>query len=638
MLVRSSRLRSFRSRFRIWTLTLVAGLLLGTGAVSAPAAAQLAAEEGPSVPLRLAPPSVDARSVEAPPARVAESFGVAPLAEMAAARDGALDELRALAAHNRSGARPLQNGFSRPLPAPQRVRFDRAMARDAAGMHDGGAFLRFGGTTAVWGTEVRVEDAYRIRLHLDDVRLPENARLWVYGRDGTARGPFGRELVDDGALWTPSVAGPVIRLEVELPASALNGAGETPGFTVDRVLETVRLDAAGAPLPSEPTPFPAAQDTSCIEDLSCHDQNDFPVIDAASFGIAQLLFVQGGGQFACTGGLLNDVEATNTPWLLTANHCIASQSAASSLEATWDWRTASCDGPEPPRSGQVMSNGATLITTSPDTDHTLLRLNSIPPGRAFLGWNAATPTRDLPTDTKYHRIHHPAPEGILQPQRYTQFERIADDDILTCPLGEGDPQVNDPDVFIHTVQVLGGDFGGSSGAPLMLDNGQVVGQLFGACGPAPLEGCDDRNNNLDGAFYQAFNTDPVLEATLQNEDDPLPPGDLWLTTAEQPGFEFQVEITPPASPVVTGAKEDQCIVEALCVSGALAGRPEVFVKIIGPRPNGFLWVQISRFTPSQVEVWVRQVSTGEVNYYLLDPVDPASDDVSGLQDRDAFTP
>ena len=83
---------------------------------------------------------------------------------------------------------------------------------------------------------------------------------------------------------------------------------------------------------------------------------------------------------------------------------------------------------------------------------------------------------------------------------------------------------------------------------------------------------------------------------------------------------------------------DLCIPETLCIHGALAGRPEVFLKLIGPRPNGFLWVQAARFTPSQVELWVEQTATGTVRYYQLAPIGPTADDVSGLQDRQAFAP
>lgn len=497
----------------------IGGLAFASAAPAAPPASAPMWVEPPARALRATAPD--------PPARIAESFGVAPLAELAAARDGAPDELRALVAHNRSGGRPLQNGFSRPLPVPRRVRFDGSMA-GAAGRHDGGAFLRSGGARAVWGAEVRVEEAHRLRLHLDNVRLPAGTRLWVYGRDGVASRPFGLELRHEDGLWTPSVGGPVLRLEVELPAEALDRppepgprgrAADPYGFVIDRVAELVRLDPRGTPLAneSEPIPWPAARDTGCIEDLSCHDASEFSVIDAASLAIAQLLFMEGRASYACTGGLLTDFGQTGTPWLLTAHHCVSTQEAASSLEATWDWRTSSCDGPEPPRSTRPTSHGATLITSRNDTDHSLLRLLAVPPGRAFLGWHAEHPVNLFPLSTPFHRIHHPAPDGILQPQRYTRFERIADGDIKVCPLGPDDPPVNDPAQFLHTRQVVGGDFGGSSGAPILLGNGQVVGQLFGACGPAPQDGCDVRNDTLDGAFYESFHSDATLRSALRNK-------------------------------------------------------------------------------------------------------------------------
>ena len=118
------------------------------------------------------------------------------------------------------------------------------------------------------------------------------------------------------------------------------------------------------------------------------------------------------------------------------------------------------------------------------------------------------------------------------------------------------------------------------------------------------------------------------------QGDPTPPYSTWLRAPALPGFEIQVRI----GGVTQGARETQCIVETICASGALAGRPEIFFKVIGPRPNGFLWTQISRFTPSLVEVWVRQLSTGAIRYYRLSGVGPGSDDVSGLQDRTAFLP
>ena len=81
-----------------------------------------------------------------------------------------------------------------------------------------------------------------------------------------------------------------------------------------------------------------------------------------------------------------------------------------------------------------------------------------------------------------------------------------------------------------------------------------------------------------------------------------------------------------------------CVPETLCIAGALPTRTETFLRVIGPRPNGYLWPQIVRFTVAQVEVWVEQLSSGQVNYYLLPALPPNTDELSGLVDRTGFLP
>lgn len=111
----------------------------------------------------------------------------------------------------------------------------------------------------------------------------------------------------------------------------------------------------------------------------------------------------------------------------------------------------------------------------------------------------------------------------------------------------------------------------------------------------------------------------------------------WLTSAEVPDFRFRVRITAGASSFA-GAREASCQPDTLCVSGAVPGRPEVFLRVLGPRPNGFLWPTIVRFTPSRVEVEVEQLSSGESKTYVLPAVPPGVDDLPGLQDRTGFQP
>jgi len=124
------------------------------------------------------------------------------------------------------------------------------------------------------------------------------------------------------------------------------------------------------------------------------------------------------------------------------------------------------------------------------------------------------------------------------------------------------------------------------------------------------------------------------------DGEPPPPGDGWLTTPDIPGFRFRVEITSGgATPVEQPVRrEAACIPETLCVSGAVPGRSELFVRIVGPKGNGKLWPTLVRFTTSTVEVWVEQIATGEIRHYRLEGATPGSSDLTGLFDRDGFEP
>lgn len=117
--------------------------------------------------------------------------------------------------------------------------------------------------------------------------------------------------------------------------------------------------------------------------------------------------------------------------------------------------------------------------------------------------------------------------------------------------------------------------------------------------------------------------------------DPAPPYATWITSSETPGFRFQVQITA-GDLMFEGRQELDCQSETVCVSGALPGRPEAFLRILGPRPNGYYWPTIIRFTPSRVEAWVEELDTGIVRYYRLSEVLPGTDDLPGAQDRTGF--
>ena len=61
--------------------------------------------------------------------------------------------------------------------------------------------------------------------------------------------------------------------------------------------------------------------------------------------------------------------------------------------------------------------------------------------------------------------------------------------------------------------------------------------------------------------------------------------DPWLTTPELPGFRVRA-LFAVADAEIDGTAVADCIAETLCVAGAVPGRAELFVRVVGPKPNG----------------------------------------------------
>ncbi len=126
-------------------------------------------------------------------------------------------------------------------------------------------------------------------------------------------------------------------------------------------------------------------------------------------------------------------------------------------------------------------------------------------------------------------------------------------------------------------------------------------------------------------------TDGTLEGTdLLADLCPGPCSPVILTVHEEDGLGIFLASTASGQPFQVWGTD--------FTSGALPGRSEVFARVVGPKPNGFLWPTLVKFSTSQVEVWVRQTATGEVRRYLLEGARPGFDELPGLFDRQGFTP
>lgn len=157
---------------------------------------------------------------------------------------------------------------------------------------------------------------------------------------------------------------------------------------------------------------------------------------------------------------------------------------------------------------------------------------------------------------------------------------------------------------------------------------------------SPFLGRQDRIRPLpEAGVLVLWEEGGALLARTVEPSEIEPPGDgPALITPAISGFRFWVRITSQGGKERWGAREDACIGETLCVSGAVPSRSEVLVRVVGPKPNGYLWPTIVKLSTSQVEVWIEQERTGTVQYYLLEGASPGFDVLPGLFDRGGFPP
>ncbi len=584
--------------------------------LSVPAlAAPLAAQSVPPLraPEALAPAAAD---VQSPPLRLAERAGAAPFAALRSAEEAAADRLAALGAWNRNRRVPWQIGFSRPLPAPRRVTLGALAAESAPAPLAGGLVGRSASGGTVWSASFQVAGAYRLRLHLAGVSLPASARLWVWGRSGTAHAFSPSLRGADGGLWTPGVSGDTLYLEVEVPAAALaaSGGGAALRFAPDAVSQSFRLDAKGQPIAAL-----APREGECLVDVSCVKPAAFAHLADLEHAVGLLDFLDTGGEFLCSGSLLNDVAEDGTPYLLTANHCFDNQSAASSLIVYWELHSASCNGAAPDLDTLPTSQGASLLATDPTSDFTFLRLASVPAGRTFLGWNAAASA--VGEGVKLFRASQAEGDKLTFSTSVVHTTGV--------PVCDGAPR---PD-FIYATDVTGGTFGGSSGAPAVLADGSVVGQLLGGCGVNdPENGCDYTNSEIDGAFSVTYpKISPWLSQPGHVTPSPCIAGPATLCLL---GGRFQVDATYDAGSSGSGTAQAVPLTDD---SGYLwffnAANVESVVKVIdGCAVNQRKWVFAGGLTDVQVVLRVIDTLNGTVATY----VNPQGAAFQPIQDTGAF--
>ena len=315
---------------------------------------------------------------------------------------------------------------------------------------------------SVWTWKMSSPGARSVDFHFSDLALPSSATLVIHGEgEGNQRFISAKDL-SSSEFWSPYVAGENVTLEVIVDRQQKRDVRLAIG-SVTHGYRGLFEETQGA-----------QKSGSCNVDTICSAGNAWrDQIDA----VGQYTFSQGGGSYVCTGTLLANTSNSTTPYFLTANHCMSTQTVASTIVVYWNYQSATCRTTS--TSGTPLSksiathsqSGSTLRATNASSDFTLLQLSSAVPTAAnpyFSGWDRGTGTPSSAV-------------GIHHPQGHEKRISVENQALTTSGYGGGSGsthwRVNDWDV--------GTTEGGSSGSGLWNQNKLLVGQLHGgsaACG------------------------------------------------------------------------------------------------------------------------------------------------------------
>ena len=344
--------------------------------------------------------------------------------------------------------------------------------------------------TMFYALQIVSKDAFTLNVIFETCILPNGASLYIHNPDfSSIAGPFvKRNYSKSTVLASPLIQGDTICIFYKEPRNT-----EYSGILK---LTQVSHDFKGDSSPS----LLKAEAQACNININCPPgltwQNEKRSVVKISID----------GTSFCSGTLINNTAKNLAPFVLTANHCLSTQTSAESCVFYFGYEYETCANDGILNSSKTMY-GSDLVATAPndDVDFTLLKMFDIPPSSYnpyYSGWNA-----DDNLSSSVVCIHHPRGDA----------KKISVEN-----------QIPSSDTFLDYVNLshwriakwdLGTTEGGSSGSALFNTSHQVIGTLTG--GEAD---CTDPINDYFSKFSVAWDYFSNDNAQLKKWLDPLNTG------------------------------------------------------------------------------------------------------------------
>jgi hypothetical protein len=359
----------------------------------------------------------------------------------------------------------------------------------------------------LWRLRISSPGALSLSLGLRRFSLPAGSAFWIHQPDGSGvQGPYTTQDRNVfGALWTAVVLGDELVAELHVPA---------------RSQAEIEISAInhGYRFFGESEHAVASMQGGCNIDVICREGDEWrhQIRSTARITFSDRVFM-----YLCTAHLLNNTSQDDTPYLLTAGHCVMNEDEASTLVAYWNYESPTCGALSGGTLTQNQSGSSFLAswweeidgTYDDGSDFTLLELDRKPDPTFnvyYAGWDArdyipdATVTIHQPGgDEKAISFDHDAPTVT------SRFQNSSPGDGLYFRIADWDEGTTE---------------GGSSGSCLFdKATKRCIGNLSGGAAA-----CGNDLPDWYGRIYAHWTGGGTRETRLSDWLDPAGTGEMYL--------------------------------------------------------------------------------------------------------------
>jgi hypothetical protein len=315
-----------------------------------------------------------------------------------------------------------------------------------------GEWIEFDNGDRLWRIGIVSPGAYSINLIFGSFNLKPDVKLYIYSpTQNNILGAYSSLNNNDAdRLAIEPLPGDSVIIEMNIPASAPSyGNIELSKFGHDYV------DIINSTFKSS---YGISSSGACNVDINCDDGKTW---QREKYAVCKIIIE---ASELCTGTLLNNTSLDETPYIITANHCIDTSSKANNSVFIFNYEKWKCNGENGPK--PITLSGSMLVATTPKLDFSLVKLYSLPPFqcRPYLaGWD-----RSILPASNTAIIHHPNGD----------FKKLSID--KDAPVSASFPEdYNTNTHWLINKWETGTTERGSSGGPLFNQDHLLVGDLTG---------------------------------------------------------------------------------------------------------------------------------------------------------------